>query len=248
MPQTAQRLGVLKGQTRQASLGGGSLGAEARKELILAGQVSLQVAPRKVLGKRVKQLRRAGIIPANMYGLHQPSQPLQIDLYTLDRFLAGHNATRVVDLRLDGGDGTVLNALVRHIERKPTSGKILHVDFLRVSMDEPLTVRVALALKGTAPGVTVEGGVLLHMLDMLEIECLPRDIPESLELDISGMGKIEDMLHVRDVALPAGVRLLSEPDEPVVKIVAPRAVAAAAAAEEAATPAAGAAPAEGAPE
>ncbi len=214
----------------------------------MAGQVSLQVAPRRVMGKRVKQLRRAGIIPANMYGLHQPSQPLQIDLYSLDRFLAGHHATGVVDLQLDGGDGTVLNALVRHVERKPTSGKILHVDFLRVSMDEPVTVRVALTLKGTAPGVTLEGGVLLHMLDTLEVECLPRDIPEAIELDISGLKQIDATLYVRDVPLPAGVKLLSPPDEPVVKIVAPRAVAAAeaaASAEEAAAAAPGAASAEG---
>jgi large subunit ribosomal protein L25 len=221
-------------------------GMKLERITILAGQVSLQVAARATLGKRVKQLRRKGIIPANLYGRHQPSQPLQVDLYTLDRFLAGHHATRVIDLHLDGGKGEVHNALMRHVSRSPRSGKILHVDFLRVSMTEPVTVRVPLTLKGTAPAVTVEGGVLLHLVDTLEIESLPGDIPEALELDISGLEKIDDTLHVRNVALPPRVTLLSAVDEPAVKVVAPRAVLAeeaAAAVEEAAAPAEAATPA-----
>jgi len=221
-------------------------GMKLERITILAGQVSLQVAARAMLGKRVKQLRRKGIIPANLYGRHQPSQPLQVDLYTLDRFLAGHHATRVIDLHLDGGKGEVHNALMRHVSRSPRSGKILHVDFLRVSMNEPVTVRVPLTLKGTAPAVTVEGGVLLHLVDTLEIESLPGDIPEALELDISALEKIDDTLHVRKVALPPRVTLLSDVDEPAVKVVAPRAVLAeeaAAAAEEAAAPAEAATPA-----
>ncbi len=222
----------------------------------MAGTVSLEVASRTMLGKRVRQLRRKGIIPANLYGRRQPSQPLQVDLYMLDRFLAGHHATHVVDLHLDDGKGKgkgqVLNALVRHVARSPRSGKILHVDFLRVSMNEPVTVRVPVTLNGTAPAVTVERGVLLHLLDTLEVECLPGDIPEALELDISGLVKIDDALHVRDIALPRGVTLLSDADEPVVKVVAPRAVLAEEAAEEAAAEAEAAAPeaekAEGAEE
>lgn len=214
----------------------------------MAGQASLQVASRTTLGKRVKQLRRQGIIPANLYGRHLPSQPLQVDLYTFDRFMAGHRATHVVDLELEGRKGEVYNALIRHVARSPRSGKILHVDFLRVSMNEPVTVRVPVTLKGTASAVTVAGGVLLHLLDTLEIESLPGDIPEALELDISALEKIDDTLYVRNIALPRGVTLLSEADEPVVKVVAPRAVlaeeAAAAAAEEAKEAAAPAAEAE----
>lgn len=213
----------------------------------MATQVSLEVATRTMLGKQVKQLRRQGIIPANLYGRHLPSQALQLEFHSLDRFLAGRHATRVVDLHLGGAKGEVYNALIRHITRSPRSGKILHVDFLRVSMSELMTVRVAVALKGTAPAVAVEGGVLLHLLDTLEVECLPGDIPESLELDISGLANIDDNLYVRDVTLPHGMKLISDADEPVVKVVAPRAVlaeeaATAAAAEEkaAAAPAAGA--------
>lgn len=205
----------------------------------MAGQVSLEVASRAMLGKQVKKLRRKGIIPANIYGRHQPSQPLQVDGHTLERFLAGHRATRVIDLRVESGDGTVMNALIRHITRSPRSGKILHVDFLRVSMNEPITVRVPVRLTGVAPAVAVEGGVLLHMLDTLEIESLPGDLPEALVLDISGLKEIDDALFVRDVPLPERVTLLSDPDEAVAKVVAPRAVLA----EEAQAGAAEAAPA-----
>ncbi len=214
----------------------------------MAGQVSLQVASRTVLGKEVKKLRRVGVIPANIYGRHQPSQALQVDQHALERFLAGHRATRVIDLQVDGSNGTVLNALVRHIKRSPRNGKILHVDFLRVSMNEPITVRVPLRLIGTAPAVEVEGGVLLHMLDTLEIECLPGDLPEALELDIGSLKELDDALHVRDVPLPPKVTLLSDPDEPVAKVVAPRAVLAEEAQAEAAETAASTTGAEAAQE
>jgi large subunit ribosomal protein L25 len=214
----------------------------------LANQASLQVTARTMLGKKVKQLRRQGIIPANLYGRHLPSQSLQLDLYSLGRFLAGHQAKGVIDLQIQGGKGEVYNALVRNIKRSPRSGKILHVDFLRVSMTEVLTVRVAVALKGTAPAVAVEGGVMLHLVDALEVECLPGDIPEALELDISGVANIDDMLYVRDVTLPRGVKLISDADEPIVKVVAPRAVLAEGAATAAAEAEAATAEAEKAKE
>ena len=222
-------------------------GAQSEEEAILASQVVLQVAPRTVLGKQVKRLRRTGIIPANIYGQHQPSAALQVDSHLLERFLAGHNATRIIDLHVDGSDGAVLNAVVRHISHNPRSGKIVHVDFLRVSMSELMRVQVQVALKGAAPAVTVEGGVLLHLLDTLEVECLPGDLPQALELDISSLKTLDDTLAVRDVPLPAGVKALNDPDETVVKVVAPRAVlaeGAAAASTEAAAAATGAPSAE----
>jgi large subunit ribosomal protein L25 len=198
----------------------------------LADQISLQVAQRSVLGKRVKKLRRAGIIPANVYGLRQDSQPLQVETYTLERFLAKHRATRVITL--EGiGDGSTPSALVRHIARSPRSGKILHVDFLRISMTEPITVRVPLVLKGEAPAVTVEGGVLLHLVYSVEIECLPGDLPDALEADVSGLKEMDATLYLRDVPVPPKVTLLSDPNELVAKVVAPRAVLAEAAEEEA---------------
>jgi large subunit ribosomal protein L25 len=212
----------------------------------MADQASLQVAPRNVLRKHVKRLRREGIIPANIYGRHQPSQALQVDSYTFERFLAGHHMTRVVNLQVDSNGGT-LNALVRHISRSPRSGKIMHVDFLRVSMNEPITVRVPVRLIGEAPAVKVEGGVLLHLLDTVEVEALPADLPEALELDISKLIELDASLHVRDLPVPAKVTLLSDSEEPVVKVIAPRAVLAEEAKAEAEAEAA-AAPAEAAAE
>ena len=211
----------------------------------MADQASLQVAPRNVLRKHVKRLRREGIIPANIYGRHQPSQPLQVDSHTFERFLAGHHLTRVVNLQVDNSDGVPLNALVRHISRSPRTGKVLHVDFLRVSMSELITVRVPVRLVGEAPAVKVEGGVLLHLLDTIEVEALPADLPDSLELDISELKEIDAALHVRDIVVPAKVKLLSDPDEQVVKVIAPRAVLAEEAKAEAE---AAAAPAEAAGE
>ena len=213
----------------------------------MAKQTSLSVAPRNVLRKHVKRLRREGIIPANIYGRHQPSQALQVDSHTFERFLAEHHMTRVVNLQVDSNGGT-LNALVRHISRSPRTGKVLHVDFLRVSMNEPITVRVPVKLSGEAPAVKVEGGVLLHLLDTIEVEALPGDLPESLELDISKLTELDAALYVRDLVVPAKVKLLSDTEEPVAKVIAPRAVLAEEAKVEAEAEVAAAAPAKAAGE
>ena len=133
-------------------------------------------------------------------------------------------------------------ALVRHVQRDPRTGKVIHVDFFRVSMRERLNVKVPLRFVGEAPGVKVEGGVLLHLLDALEIECEAGDIPEYIEVDVSPLTEIDALLHAEDVPLPAKFTLITDPKEGVAKVAATRAEiaeeaeeAAAAAPEEQAT-------------
>ena len=187
----------------------------------MAKQVELAVAPREVTGKAAKRLRKAGIIPANIFGHHEASQSIQVDAIAFDRLRRSHGATSVIALRLpDSGTQT---ALIRHLQRDPRTGRVIHVDFFRVSMSERINVKVALHFIGEAPAVKNEGGVLLHLLDALELECMASDIPESLDVDVTGLVNIDDMLHAEDVKLPTNFILITDPKEGIAKVAATRA-------------------------
>jgi large subunit ribosomal protein L25 len=209
----------------------------------MANQVELEVTPREAKGKAVnKRLRKAGILPANIFGHHEESQAIQVSALTFDRLRRSHAATSVIALRLPDG-AAVQTALIRRMQRDPRSGKVIHVDFFRVSMSERINVKVALHFVGEAPAVKIEGGVLLHLMDTLEVECMASDIPESLDVDISGLVQIDDILHAEDVKLPANFVLITDPKEGIAKVSATRAELAAETAEApeetpAATPAA----------
>jgi large subunit ribosomal protein L25 len=214
----------------------------------MAEQFTLTLQRREVLGKRVRRLRYQGIIPANVYGRGRPSRAVQMDTQELKRLLTAHAGSRVIQLRIDGAEEP---ALVRHIEREPRSGRVQHVDFMHVEMTEKLRARVPVRLTGEAPAIRSLGGTLLHLVDALEVECLPRDLPEALDLDVSGMDQLDAVLHVSDISVPPGVTVLADPEETVVKIAPPRLeeeAAPAAAAAEAPAAAPAAAEAEGATE
>lgn len=198
----------------------------------MAQQTELQVARREVMGKATKRLRKAGIIPANIFGHKEASLPVQVDAIRFDRLVRAHAATSIITLRMDGSNDTQ-TALVRHVQHEPRSGKILHIDFFRVSLHERINVRVPLRFVGEAPAVKNEGGVLLHLLDTLEIECLASDIPEYIEVDVTPLAEIDDILHAEDIKLPANLTLITDPKESVAKVAATRAEVAEEAAEAA---------------
>lgn len=203
----------------------------------MAEQAELSVSPREALRKKAKRLRKEGILPANIFGHHQDSQAVQVDAHEFEKFMRAHAATSIISLRLPDG-GAAQTALIRHVQHDPRSGKVIHIDFFRVSMDERLTVKVPLHFIGEAPGVKVEGGVLLHLLDALEIEGLAGDLPEFIEVDVTPLAEIDAILHASDVTLPANFALITDPAEGVVKVGATRAEVAEEAAEAEAAPAA----------
>ncbi|GCE18341.1 50S ribosomal protein L25 [Dictyobacter kobayashii] len=185
----------------------------------MAEKTVLEVQPRTVMGKANKRLRREGFIPANVYGHKETPTPIQLDAVTFDRLRRQHAARNIITLRLP--DAPEQTALVRHVQHAPT-GEVLHVDFTRVSMRERLEVKVPLHFVGVAPGVKVEGGVLLHLLDSLAVECAASAIVESLDVDITALTDIDSTLHAKDVKLPARYKLITDPEEPIVKVSAPR--------------------------
>lgn len=197
----------------------------------MAQQVELQITHREVEGKAVKRLRKQGLIPANIFGHHQQSTPIQVSAFDFDRLRRSHGATGIIALRL-ADSVHVETALIRHVQRDPRTGKIIHVDFFRVRLDERLNVKVALRLIGESPAVKDAGGVLLHLLDTLEIECRADEIPEYIDVDVTPLAEIDAMIHAEEVQLPPNIKLITDPKEGVVKVAATRAEAAAGEAEK----------------
>jgi large subunit ribosomal protein L25 len=182
-------------------------------------------------------MRRQGRIPAVLYG--RSGKALSIDLDALE-FVNGvkHiSESTIVKVEVDG---KLYDAFVKDTQRDITDGKILHVDFYEVESGVALRARVSIHLYGNPAGVR-EGGILESPLHEIEVECLPKDLPERIDVDISGL-KVNQSLHVRDLQLGEGVRLISGADQVVALVKFAKAETEAGPAEEGAGPAA---PAEG---
>lgn len=216
----------------------------------MAEAVKLGVRTRTVLGKKTETLRRQGILPGVVYGGHADSQPVETDMSAFERGYRKWGSTTLLSLEGMGGDGTP--ALITGVTRHPVTGKILHVDFERVSLTERTHAEVPLHFVGVAPALKV-GGVLVHAIEHVRVEALPQDIPHSISVDLTKLEAVDDALYVRDLVVDATtVRILDRADALVVKAVhqrveeVPTPVAAAAATAEGAVPAEGAPAAEGA--
>jgi len=187
----------------------------------MAQQTELEILPREVTGKATKLLRKQGIIPANIFGHKEPSQAVQVDAIAFDRLRRSHGARSIIALRLPD-KSSPQTVLIRHVQHDPRTGKIIHVDFFRVSLRERINVKVPLRFVGEAPAVKIDNGVLLHLLDALEIECVASDIPEYLEVDVTPLTEFDAILHAKDLNLPSNLTLLTDPEEGIVKVEAPR--------------------------
>jgi large subunit ribosomal protein L25 len=174
------------------------------------------------------RLRRTGKVPAVVYGLDADPQSISVGALELERILHGASgANTLINLQLDEGDAL---ALARQIQRHPTRGDLIHVDFVRVRRDVAVSAEVPLHIEGEAPGAR-EGGMLEQLLFSVTVEAMPGKIPEALVVDISGLG-LGDQLHVSDLPVPAGVSVQHEADQLVVQVAIPRGMAEGAEGEE----------------
>lgn len=182
-------------------------------------RITLDASLRTVVGKKVRFMRRNGIIPANVFGHNVLSQSVEIAETALERALARAGTTSLVNLNI-AGESEPLPVLIRGFQRRPTTGKLLHVDLYKVSMTEKITTEVPLHFVGTAPGLA-SGGLLLHNIESVEIECLPGDLVPSIAVDISGLVELEQAILVSDLKVSAAITILTPGDTLVVKIAAP---------------------------
>ncbi len=199
----------------------------------MAHQVNLQAGLRSTSGKgAARSLRREGKVPAVIYGHGREPESLVLDAPVLAKALQGASAATVLDVIVEGR--APVKALLREVQRNPVRpADVLHVDLYEIHADEKITVEVPVHLTGTADGVRNFGGVLDHVLRVIEIEVLPGDIPESIDLDVTALG-IGDSLYVRDVRV-TNAEILTDGDLPIATVVAPRTEEAAPVVEEAAS-------------
>ncbi len=184
--------------------------------------VELNVAVRHKTGKEIaRKLRNQGLIPAIIYGPGSEPVPLAVKANELKRILYRYRGEQILfNLTLeDNGSTTQKMALVKELQYHPVTDEILHVDFYEISMEREVEVEVPIELVGKAKGVEA-GGHLQQLLHTMTVACLPGAIPDKIQVDVSGL-EIGDVLHVRDLTPPEGVRYLDNPDEPVVTILAP---------------------------
>lgn len=183
--------------------------------------ISLDVGPRDVLGKKVKALRRTGMTPLHLYGKGIPSRALQADSSTVTKIVnqVGHNIP--LYLKLEGSQEQNL-VFVREVHHHPITNRVLHVDFYRVDVTQRIIGEVPITLLGEAPAVRIHGGVLLQTLHQLSVECLPMEMPERIEIDISGLKELEQGIRVSDFTPGPGITVLSDSEELIVRVSAPR--------------------------
>lgn len=183
-------------------------------------KVVLKASKRTVTGKQVGALRRAGKLPAVLYGHRIDSTPITLDAHETSLLLSRLTSSSLVTISLDGKE---YPTLVREKQRHPVKSHLLHLDFQALSLTEKTHAMVSIELTGTAPAVKNYDATIIHGLTELEVESLPQDLPERVVVDISGLAEPGDSIHVRDIHLPGQVEILTNPDEVIVSATAARA-------------------------
>ena len=181
--------------------------------------VELMAKERTVLGKRVKLLRQQGWVPGVLYGHNFDSVSLQFETKELRQTLSQVGASQLIGIKVKGVEEEPEMALVRDVQRDFIRGDLLHVDFYRVDMTERLTTEVPLMIVGTSPVVERNEGILLYGVSTLEIECLPGDLVDGIEVDITELTEVDHAIHVSDLAVPAGIDVLTDLGEMVARVM-----------------------------
>ncbi len=186
-------------------------------------EIKLDVQIRKQIGSRkIKRLRREHFIPAIVYGGREDSSPVQVDRKTFERIARLHRGENIIyHLNLLDGEKKLkdYSAITKEVQHDPVTDSVVHIDFNRISLTEKIEVKVAIEAKGEPIGVKQDGGSLEHVLWELTVVCLPTQIPQAIEVDVSKL-KIQESIHVKDLILPAGVVIKNDP-EAIVLTVAP---------------------------
>jgi large subunit ribosomal protein L25 len=207
--------------------------------------MQLKASTRQPLGKRSRRLLREGKLPAVVYGHDTSATPILLDKLEFQKVFVKSGRTHLVDLLVDGDRSE--KVLVREIQTHPRRLGPIHVDFYQVNLQEKIEVEVPIHLTGESAAVKRGDADVLQPMHSVHVECLPSDIPEAFEVDLTPLEEIDAEFRVGDLSVPKGVTVLDEPDELVVRIVHKRElkVEEEVPAAEAAVPAEGEAAAEG---
>ncbi len=182
----------------------------------------LTVQARESTGKgTARTLRRDGKIPAVVYGSASGSMPLSVDMHELELLLKKTNYNQVlINLTVENGTSSEKTVMIKELQTDPLSHHYLHIDFYEVKMDQKITTTIPLVFTGTSKGVE-EGGILQIIRRELEVACLPTQIPQQIEIDITNL-EIGDSIHVEEITVPGEVEILFDVNFTVVTVVSPR--------------------------
>jgi large subunit ribosomal protein L25 len=181
--------------------------------------ITLKVKDREITGKKVKQLRKENMIPAVMYGNKIDSQNLLVNYLDFERVYNKAGESALIELETKGKK---VNVLVHDIQLDPLSGKFSHVDFFQVNMKEEVETEIPLEFVGESPAVKELSGVLVKSLDEISVKCLPADLPEKYEIDISKLATFDDVIAVKDLKISDKVEIMTDLETIIVSVQEPR--------------------------
>jgi large subunit ribosomal protein L25 len=189
---------------------------------VSSAPATLTATTRTEIGKGVATLRKAGKVPAVVFGHGIESLPVTLDAHEFELLRRTIHSSSIVSLKIDGKESR--RVMVHGIHIDPRHRHLMHVDLFALKSGEEVSVEVPLHTTGEAYAATKLGGTLLHTVDRVRVRALPEKLPESLEISVESLVDFDVAIHLRDVALPAGVTLLSDPDEIVAKVIPARVI------------------------
>ncbi|MBI2613925.1 MAG: 50S ribosomal protein L25 [Candidatus Levybacteria bacterium] len=176
---------------------------------------SLKVEPRKIVGKKVKKLRKEGFLPANIYGKGVKSLSLQVPYKEFEKVYKEAGVTGIVDVEVDG---TVRPSLIHNVQQDYYNHQLLHADFFQVNLKEKVTTMVKIVAIGEPKAVSEKLGLLLQPLAEVEIEALPTDLPDKIEVNVEPLAELDAQITVGEIKAPTGVTILTDAGQVVAKI------------------------------
>lgn len=180
---------------------------------------SLNVKERKDTGKKVKNLKRQGLVPGVLYGHGVDNTNIVVDQVALEKIYEKAGESNLVDLKIDSREP--VKVLIQGVQWDVVYDRPIHVDFLQIRMDEEITTEIPLKFVGESAAVKELGGTLVKNFDELEVECLPGDLVPFIEVDLSRLKTFDDVIRVKDLVIPKGMRVVQSTDRSVVVVSPP---------------------------
>ncbi len=181
---------------------------------------TLKVESRAIFGRRVKKLRQQGTLPANIFGKKIKSTGVSTNYQEFSKLFRKVGETTLIDLELKGEKPRPV--LITNVKRHPVTGHYIHADFHQVDLTEKVTAAIPVRIVGQSPAVKDKGAVLVTVISEIEVKALPTDLPDHFEVDIGHLNEFGDSILIKDLKIPAGVDLLTGPEETVVTVQQPK--------------------------
>lgn len=182
--------------------------------------IRLKAQLRQLIGKKVKKLRNEGSLPISLYGQATKTENLAVKTVDFTKVFQAAGRSSLVDLEIEGQPP--FKILIKAVQKHPVTDEFLHADFYKIRLDEEITAEIPLKFVGQAPAVKELEGNLITNKDLLEVKCLPADLVHEIEVDISSLKTFADAIHIKDLAIPANIKVEADPEEVVVLVTPPR--------------------------